>query len=172
MERNRGAPRLQDLARGPGRLCEALRIDRRLDGIDLCQAGPLWLGSDGRAPDEIGLSEQIGITRRPTVRCASTSGAVASSAARGRSIDEEPARRDPRCSLLRRTRLLGCRGAHFVFDQNDQKACAAWRSAPRTLIVTGLATPLSRSRAAAPPGRTTFPVWDRSAQSVKLPMRS
>ena len=50
MERNRGASRLQDLARGPGRLCEALRIDRRLDGIDLCQAGPLWLGSDGRAP--------------------------------------------------------------------------------------------------------------------------
>jgi DNA-3-methyladenine glycosylase len=63
MERNRGAQRLQDLARGPGRLCEALRIDRRLDGIDLCQAGPLWLGSDGRAPDEIGLSKRIGITR-------------------------------------------------------------------------------------------------------------
>ena len=63
MERNRGAQRLQDLARGPGRLCEALGIDRRLDGIDLCQTGPLWLGSDGRAPGEIGLSKRIGITR-------------------------------------------------------------------------------------------------------------
>ena len=49
MERNRGTERVRDLARGPGRLCAALGIDRRLDGIDLCQAGPLWLGSDGQA---------------------------------------------------------------------------------------------------------------------------
>jgi len=63
MERNRGAERARDLARGPGRLCEALAIDRRLDGIDLCQSGPLWLGSDGQAPDEIGQSKRIGITR-------------------------------------------------------------------------------------------------------------
>jgi DNA-3-methyladenine glycosylase len=62
MERNRGAERLRDLARGPGRLCAALGIDRRLDGIDLCQAGPLWLGSDGQAPNEIGRSRRIGIT--------------------------------------------------------------------------------------------------------------
>ena len=63
MKRNRGVERVRDLARGPGRLCEALGIDRWLDGIDLCQAGPLWLGSDGRAPDEIGQSKRIGITR-------------------------------------------------------------------------------------------------------------
>ena len=63
MERNRGVGRLRDLARGPGRLCQALDIDRRLDGIDLCHAGVLWLGSDGRAADEIGLSKRIGITR-------------------------------------------------------------------------------------------------------------
>ena len=63
MERNRGEQRVRDLARGPGRLCEALGIDRRLDGIDLCQAGPLWLGSDGQAPGEIGQSKRIGITR-------------------------------------------------------------------------------------------------------------
>ena len=65
MERNRGARPARDLARGPGRLCQALGIDRRLDGIDLCQAGALWLGSDGRAPDEIGRSKRIGITRAP-----------------------------------------------------------------------------------------------------------
>ena len=65
MERNRGRQRLRDLARGPGRLCEALEIDRRLDGIDLCRTGALWLGSDGQAPDEIGLSKRIGITRAP-----------------------------------------------------------------------------------------------------------
>jgi DNA-3-methyladenine glycosylase len=63
MQQNRGTARVRDLARGPGRLCEALGIDRRLDGIDLCQAGPLWLGSDGRAPDEIGRGKRIGITR-------------------------------------------------------------------------------------------------------------
>jgi DNA-3-methyladenine glycosylase len=63
MQRNRGTERVRDLARGPGRLCSALDIDRRLDGIDLCQAGPLWLGSDGGPPDEIGLSTRIGITR-------------------------------------------------------------------------------------------------------------
>jgi DNA-3-methyladenine glycosylase len=63
MKRNRGVERLRDLTRGPGRLCAALAIDRRLDGIDLCRAGPLWLGSDGQAPSEIGLSKRIGITR-------------------------------------------------------------------------------------------------------------
>ena len=47
MERNRGIERVRDLARGPGRLCQALEIDRKLDGIDLCRQGPLWLGSDG-----------------------------------------------------------------------------------------------------------------------------
>lgn len=63
MEHNRGTELMHDLARGPGRLCAALEIDRRLDGIDLCQAGPLWLGSDGRASGEIGQSKRIGITR-------------------------------------------------------------------------------------------------------------
>jgi DNA-3-methyladenine glycosylase len=64
MERNRGTERLRDLTRGPGRLCAALKIDRQLDGIDLCQTGPLWLGCDGEASgDEIGLSKRIGITR-------------------------------------------------------------------------------------------------------------
>jgi len=63
MERNRGTERVRDLARGPGRLSAALSIDRRLDGIDLCQAGPLWLGTDGQASYEIGQSKRIGTTR-------------------------------------------------------------------------------------------------------------
>ena len=63
MTRNRGVERIRDLARGPGRLCAALQIDRRLDGLDLCRAGPLWLGTDGRAANEIGRSKRIGITR-------------------------------------------------------------------------------------------------------------
>jgi DNA-3-methyladenine glycosylase len=63
MERNRGTESVRDLARGPGRLSAALAIDRRLDGIDLCRAGPLWLGSDGQASGEIGRGKRIGITR-------------------------------------------------------------------------------------------------------------
>jgi DNA-3-methyladenine glycosylase len=63
MQRNRGTVQMRDLARGPGRLCQALAIDRRLDGIDLCQAGPLWLGCDGEASGTIGQSIRIGITR-------------------------------------------------------------------------------------------------------------
>ncbi len=63
MAQNRDTDRARDLARGPGRLCAALAIDRRRDGIDLCRVGPLWLGSDGQASGEIGRSKRIGITR-------------------------------------------------------------------------------------------------------------
>ena len=63
MQQNRGTTRLRDLARGPGRLAAALRLDRLLDGIDLCRKGPLWLGRDDREPGEIGRSVRIGITR-------------------------------------------------------------------------------------------------------------
>jgi DNA-3-methyladenine glycosylase len=63
MRQNRGVERLRDLARGPGRLAQALRIDRSLDGLDLCQEGPLWLARDDHAPGEIGESVRIGISR-------------------------------------------------------------------------------------------------------------
>jgi DNA-3-methyladenine glycosylase len=63
MQSNRGIERLHDLARGPGRLAAALRVDRRLDGLDLCREGPLWLGRGDDEPDEIGRSIRIGITR-------------------------------------------------------------------------------------------------------------
>ena len=63
MRANRGVDRLRDLARGPGRLCAALRIDRSLDGLDLCQEGPLWLGRDDHESGEIGESIRIGISK-------------------------------------------------------------------------------------------------------------
>ena len=63
MRLNRGIERLRDLARGPGRLTAALRIDRSLDGRDLCREGPLWLRCGNYKPDEIGQSVRIGISR-------------------------------------------------------------------------------------------------------------
>jgi len=64
MQRNRGIDRLRDLARGPGRLAAALRVDRRLDGLDLCREGPLWLsGDDHEGLSELGQSIRIGISR-------------------------------------------------------------------------------------------------------------
>jgi DNA-3-methyladenine glycosylase len=63
MQRNRGVDGLRDLSRGPGRLCSALRIDRSLDGLDLCTQGPLWLGRDDRQVGEIAESLRIGITK-------------------------------------------------------------------------------------------------------------
>jgi DNA-3-methyladenine glycosylase len=66
MRQNRGVERLRDLTRGPGRLAQALRIDRSLDGLDLCEEGPLWLARDepGRSVEkDIGESVRIGISR-------------------------------------------------------------------------------------------------------------
>jgi len=63
MQLNRNVEHLRDFARGPGRLAAALRVDRRLDGLDLCREGPLWLGRDDHEPGEIGQSLRIGIAR-------------------------------------------------------------------------------------------------------------
>ena len=63
MRVNRGVERLRDLARGPGRLAAALRIDRSLDGLDLCREGPLWLARGDHEPGEIGQSARIGVSR-------------------------------------------------------------------------------------------------------------
>ncbi len=63
MQGNRGTKRRRDLTRGPGRLAAALRIDRSLDGLDLCDDGELWLGRDELAAGDIGQGPRIGITR-------------------------------------------------------------------------------------------------------------
>jgi DNA-3-methyladenine glycosylase len=62
MRRLRNIDRPRDLARGPGRLAAALQIDKRLDGVDLCADGPLWLGTPIRETAQIGVTVRIGIT--------------------------------------------------------------------------------------------------------------
>ena len=63
MKRLRKTDRLTDLARGPGRLAAALEIGPKLDGVDLCIDGPLWLGSAVRKTPPVATSVRIGITR-------------------------------------------------------------------------------------------------------------
>jgi DNA-3-methyladenine glycosylase len=68
MERRRRTRRLLDLARGPGRLAQAMKIDRKLDGVNLCSGGALWLAHAVRRPGPIGESVRIGITREVNKR--------------------------------------------------------------------------------------------------------
>jgi DNA-3-methyladenine glycosylase len=63
MKRFRKTDKLKALARGPGRLAAALEIDQRLDGVDLCANGPLWLGTAVRETANIRATVRIGITR-------------------------------------------------------------------------------------------------------------
>jgi DNA-3-methyladenine glycosylase len=64
MERNRRTTRLRDLARGPGRLAQALGVDGGFDAIDLCaSSSKIWLGTATRKAGRIGVSVRIGITR-------------------------------------------------------------------------------------------------------------
>jgi DNA-3-methyladenine glycosylase len=63
MQRFRGGAGLLDLARGPGRLTQAMQIDFRQDGLDLCAAGPLWLAKSGQETDAVGESVRIGLMR-------------------------------------------------------------------------------------------------------------
>lgn len=64
MMRFRGVSRVLDVASGPGRLSGALQIDKRFDGVDLCdRASSLWLGAAVRPTSAIGVSTRIGLSR-------------------------------------------------------------------------------------------------------------
>jgi DNA-3-methyladenine glycosylase len=63
MQRLRGGAALLDLARGPGRLAQAMQIDFRQNGLDLCAAGELWLATSQLKTGAVGKSVRIGLTR-------------------------------------------------------------------------------------------------------------
>lgn len=68
MQRARNVSSVRDLARGPGRLGEALGVNLRHDGLDLCRRGSLWIGDDGASVDAIGESVRIGLTKGAEAR--------------------------------------------------------------------------------------------------------
>ncbi len=60
--------KLRDLARGPGRLCQALAVDRALDGTALDQP-PLWIATGAALPDTtIIQTPRIGINVTPAAQ--------------------------------------------------------------------------------------------------------
>jgi DNA-3-methyladenine glycosylase len=66
MAHHRGTEKPRDLLRGPGRVAQALAIDRTLDGLDLTRDRRLWIGADaadGTSPAKIGVSTRIGLTK-------------------------------------------------------------------------------------------------------------
>lgn len=68
IERRRHTTRVLDLCRGPGRLCQALAIDRDLDGADLVRSRELWLAAAAGNRATIGVSRRIGISKAFTRR--------------------------------------------------------------------------------------------------------
>lgn len=63
MQRVRRVARARDIARGPGRLAQAMQVDKRYDGVDLCAGDILWLGTEARRMGPIRRSTRIGLTR-------------------------------------------------------------------------------------------------------------
>jgi DNA-3-methyladenine glycosylase len=74
MRRNRPVSKTRDLTNGPGKLCQAMAIDRKLDGVDLCNpASPLIIAQNpefNRLRKSLGpvvTTTRIGITRAATL---------------------------------------------------------------------------------------------------------
>lgn len=68
MQERRRTLVMRDLCRGPGRLCQALAIDRSLDGAYLPRDSGLWIAEPARPGSPVGSSRRIGITRAATRR--------------------------------------------------------------------------------------------------------
>ena len=60
MKRRRGRQRLEDLTSGPAKLCQALGVDRKLNGADLL-SDVIFVEDRGEAPRRIARSGRIGV---------------------------------------------------------------------------------------------------------------
>ncbi len=62
MRNLRGSVEDHQISNGPGKLCQALAIDRRLNGQDLTSSGNLFIAAgDGTTPHDICTSPRIGV---------------------------------------------------------------------------------------------------------------
>lgn len=62
MSDNRGGRRGREIASGPGKLCQAMAIDRTLNGVDVCENQKLWVADGGGVPDDfVERSPRIGV---------------------------------------------------------------------------------------------------------------
>jgi DNA-3-methyladenine glycosylase len=61
MRRRRGQNKVQALCNGPGKLCQALAIDRALNGLDLTLGSGLWLESGPRPSEGIVIGPRLGV---------------------------------------------------------------------------------------------------------------
>ncbi len=52
---------VKNLTSGPGKLCKAMSIDKRLNGVDLCSLGELYICDENPTSFEIASSPRIGI---------------------------------------------------------------------------------------------------------------
>ncbi len=60
MRRSRKRRATRELTSGPGKLCQALKIDLSLNGADLCRP-PLYVEDSGTRPEKIIWAERVGI---------------------------------------------------------------------------------------------------------------
>jgi len=63
MAANRGVAEARALCRGPGRLAQALAVDRSLDGVDLLSSDVLWIEPGTRvARERLEVTPRVGIS--------------------------------------------------------------------------------------------------------------
>jgi DNA-3-methyladenine glycosylase len=60
-ELRKKARKREDLTSGPGRLCQAMGIDRDLNGADVCGRGPLYVEAGPHGNFDIVSSKRIGV---------------------------------------------------------------------------------------------------------------
>ncbi len=62
MRRHRGGRSFRDLTNGPGKVCQALAIDRGLNGHDLCVGHALWIAAgESPPPEAITAGPRVGV---------------------------------------------------------------------------------------------------------------
>jgi DNA-3-methyladenine glycosylase len=62
MMRRRGTKKIKNLTNGPGKLCQALSLDRSLNGEDLC-SGRIWVEDRGVKASKIKSTPRVGINQ-------------------------------------------------------------------------------------------------------------